>query len=133
MRNHFRVSTICAIVVYLVLPFLIACAGHTTSGSPPPATPPDINGVWSAPFTPDISKVLGHQPPFTPYAAERFKKEDEIDDPLTPCLPISPARGIQAGLMPFQTVQTPSVMSILFDNQHTLRLSFIDARIHPQC
>src|SRR6266550_3207565 len=75
MRNHFRASTICAIAVCLVLPFLIACAGHATSGSPPLATPPDLNGVWSAPFTPDISKTLGHQPPFTPYAAELFKNQ----------------------------------------------------------
>src|SRR3979490_1942581 len=129
MRNHFRASTICAIVVYLGLPFLIACAGHTTSGSPPPATPPDINGVWSAPFTPDISKTLGHQPPFTPYAAERFKKEDEIDDPLTQCSPLGPARGIQAGIMPFQIVQTPAVTAILFENQHTFRIIHTDAVI----
>jgi hypothetical protein len=132
MRNHFRASTICAIVVYLGSPFLIACAGHTTSGSPPPATPPDLNGVWSAPFTPDISKTLGHQPPFTPYAAERFKKEDEIDDPLTQCLPIGPARGIQAGIMPFQIVQTPAVTAILFENQHTFRIIHTDGRSHPQ-
>ena len=96
MRNYFRASIVCAMAMYLVLPFLIACAGHTPSGSPPPATQPDLNGVWSAPFTPDISKTLGHQPPFTPYAAERFKKEDEVDDPLTQCLPIGPARGIDA-------------------------------------
>jgi hypothetical protein len=123
---------ICPFSVCLVLPFLIACAGHAPAGSPQPLTPPDFNGVWSAPFTPDISKVLGHQPPFTPYAAERFKKEDEIDDPLTQCLPIGPARGIQAGLMPFQIVQTPSVLAILFENQHTFRLIFTDGRSHPK-
>src|SRR5258706_768359 len=132
MRNHFRVSTICAIVVYLVLPFLIACAGHTTSGSRAPASPPDLNEVWSAPFTPDISKPLGHQPPFTPSAAERFKKEDEIDDPLTQCLPIGPARGIQAGISPFQIVQTPAVKAILFENQHTFRIIHTDGRNHPK-
>jgi len=75
---------------------------------------------------------LGHQPPFTPYAAERFKKEDEIDDPLTQCLPIGPARGIQAGIMPFQIVQTPAVTAILFENQHTFRIIHTDGRSHPQ-
>src|SRR5258708_6139715 len=132
MRNRFSASMICPFSVYLVLPFLIACSSHAPAGNPQPPAPPDFNGVWSAPFTPDISKVLGHQPPFTPYAAERFKKEDEIDDPLTQCLPIGPARGIQAGLMPFQIVQTPSVLAILFENQHTFRLIFTDGRSHPK-
>ena len=102
-----------AIAAFLTLPFLIACSGGT-SGRTQVSAPPDLNGVWSAPFTPDISKALGHQPPFTPYAADLFKKEDEIDDPLTQCLPIGPARGIQAGLMPFQIVQTPTVTAVLF-------------------
>src|SRR6267142_2385177 len=132
MRNHFRASTICAIAVCLVLPLLIACADHATSGSPPPAAPPDLNGVWSAPFTPDLSKALGHQPPFTDYGAARFAKEDEIDDPLTKCLPIGPARGIQAGLMPFQIVQTPAVFTILFENQHTFRIIHTDGRSQPK-
>ena len=132
MRNRFGSSFIFPIPVYFVLLFLIACTGHAPAGSLPPATPPDFNGVWSAPFTPDISKPLGHQPPFTPHAAERFKKEDEIDDPLTKCLPIGPARGIQAGIMPFQIVQTPSVIAILFENQHTFRIINTDGRSHPK-
>ena len=40
----------------------------------------DFNGVWSAPFTPDISKALGHQPPFTPYGAARFANECDVID-----------------------------------------------------
>jgi hypothetical protein len=132
MRNRFRASRIYAIAFYIISPFLIACAGPSPTGSPTPASPPDLNGVWSAPFTPDISKALGHQPPFTPYAAERFKKEDEVDDPLTQCLPIGPARGIQAGIMPFQIVQTPSVTAILFENQHTFRIIHTDGRSHPK-
>ena len=132
MRNRLHASIVCSIIVYVVSSFLIACAGHSPSSSSQASTPPDLNGVWSAPFTPDISKPLGHQPPFTPYAAERFKKEDEIDDPLTQCLPIGPARGIQAGIMPFQIVQTPSVTAILFENQHTFRIIHTDGRSHPK-
>jgi len=132
MRNHFRTSIIGAIAVYLILPFLGACSGSAPSDRAQQPNPPDLNGVWAAPFTPDISKPLGHQPPFTPYAAERFRKEDEIDDPLTQCLPIGPARGIQAGLMPFQIVQTPQVTTILFENQHTFRIIFTDGRNHPK-
>src|SRR5713101_7440245 len=132
MRNRFHACNVCLIAVYFVLPFLIECAGNTASRGPQASTPPDFNGVRSATFTPNISKAPGHQPPFTPYAADRFKKEDEIDDPLTQCLPIGPARGIQAGIMPFQIVQTPSVTAILFENQHTFRIIHTDGRSHPK-
>lgn len=132
MRNGFRASTIFAAALLLALPFLIACGSHAAPANVSSAGPPDLNGVWSAPFTPDISKVLGHQPPFTEYGAARFAKEDEIDDPLTKCLPIGPARGIQAGIMPFQIVQTPAVFTILFENQHTFRIIHTDGRSHPK-
>src|SRR5258708_30415055 len=132
MKNYFRAPSVCAACLFLVLPFVIACGGHAASGNPQAAAPPDLNGVWSAPFTPDISKTLGHQPPFTPYGAARFAKEDEIDDPLTKCLPIGPARGIHAGIMPFQIVQTTSVFTILFENQHTFRMIHTDGRSHAK-
>src|SRR6202162_2595975 len=132
MRICFRAPLVCAASWFLVLPFVIACGSRGASGNPQAAAPPDLNGVWSAPFTPDISKAMGHQPPFTPYAAERFKKVDEADDPLSQCLPIGPARGIQAGIMPFQIVQTPSVLAILFENQRIFRIIYTDGRSHPK-
>jgi hypothetical protein len=89
------------IIAFVAFPLLTPAAGQSATGGPQPGKIPDLNGVWSAPFTPDISKPLGHQPPFTPYGVERFKNVDEADDPLTQCLPIGPARGIQAGIMPF--------------------------------
>ena len=131
MNHSSRLPLIGIITALLGLPFLTACSGRGAGGAQA-AAPPDLNGVWSAPFTPDISKPLGHQPPFTPYAANLFKKEDEIDDPLTQCLPIGPARGIQAGLMPFQIVQTRAVMTILFENQRTFRIINTDGRSHPK-
>jgi hypothetical protein len=132
MRNGFCASNIFTAALVITLPFAIACGSHAAPASASSAGPPDLNGVWSAPFTPDISKVLGHQPPFTEYGAARFAKEDEIDDPLTKCLPIGPARGIQAGIMPFQIVQTPAVFTILFENQHTFRIIHTDGRSHPK-
>ena len=123
---------VCAAPACFALLILAGCGGRNDVSSARAAAPPDLNGVWSAPFTPDISKALGHQPPFTPYGAERFAKEDEIDDPLTKCLPIGPARGIQAGIMPFQIVQTPTVLTILFENQRTFRIIYTDGRSHPK-
>ena len=132
MKKHLSTSIFCLASLLLTLSFVSSCGGRAASKNSQPAAPPDLNGVWSAPFTPDISKALGHQPPFTPYGAARFAKEDEIDDPLTKCLPIGPARGIQAGIMPFQIVQTPSVFTILFENQHTFRIIHTDGRSHPK-
>ena len=34
--------------------------------------------------------------------------------------------------MPFQIVQTPSVFTILFENQHTFRIIHTDGRSHPK-
>ena len=98
MKNFSRAPTVCAASLFFVLPLVIACGNRAASGNTQAATP-DLNGVWSAPFTPDISKALGHRPPFTTYGAARFAKEDEFDDPLTKCpRPSAPARGIQAGI-----------------------------------
>jgi hypothetical protein len=135
MRDRFSdliVSITFPIIALLGFPLLAIPAGQSATGNSPSGKFPDLNGVWSAPFTPDISKAMGHQPPFTPYAAERFKKVDEADDPLTQCLPIGPARGIQAGIMPFQIVQTPSVLAILFENQRIFRIIYTDGRSHPK-
>src|ERR1700730_10695172 len=135
MGNRFSdpiVSISFPIIAFLAFPLLTPPAGQSATNSPQPGKIPDLNGVWSAAFTPDISKPVGHQPPFTPYGVERFKNVDEADDPLTQSLPIGPARGIQAGIMPFQIVQTPSVLAILFENQRIFRIIYTDGRSHPK-
>ena len=73
MSQPSRAPLIGITTALLALPFLAACSGRSAGGAQA-SGPPDLNGVWSAPFTPDISKPLGHQPPFTPYAASLFKK-----------------------------------------------------------
>lgn len=105
-------------------------AGNTIHSQSSGDGVPDLSGVWSAPFVPDLAKPLGHQPPFTPYGADRFAKVDHLQEPMAKCLPIGPARGIQAGLMPFQLVQSPGVVAILFENQHTFRIIYTDGREH---
>jgi hypothetical protein len=126
------VSIALTVIASLFSPLLATPVAQSATAVSQSETIPDLNGVWSAPFTPDISKPLGHQPPFTSYAADRFKKVDEADDPLTQCLPIGPARGIQAGIMPFQIVQTRSVLAILFENQRVFRIIYTDGRSHPK-
>jgi hypothetical protein len=91
---------------------------------------PDMSGVWQAPYTPDLTKPLGHDLPYTAFGLERFKKVVHADDPSSYCLPVGPARGIQAP-MPFQIVQSQGLAVLLFEYQHTFRLIYTDGRAHP--
>src|SRR5215471_18221270 len=88
---------------------------------------PDMSGVWQGPYTPDLTKPLGHDLPYTPLGLERFKNVVHADDPASYCLPVGPARGIQAP-MPFQIVQTPALVVVLFEYQRTYRLIYTDGR-----
>src|SRR5215472_11810835 len=90
----------------------------------------DLSGVWQAPYTPDLTKPLKHDLPYTAYGAERFKNVVHADDPSSYCLPVGPARAIQAP-MPIQIVQTPKEVVILLEYQHTFRLIYTDGRGHP--
>jgi hypothetical protein len=54
--------------------------------------PPDLTGMWINQYTPDLSRALGHQPPFTPYGAERWRTVDTSKDPTSRCLPPGPTR-----------------------------------------
>ena len=99
-----------------------------------PNTTPDLSGVWQAPYTPNLAKPLGHELPMTALGAQRFKANQnrhEADDPSSFCLPVGPARGIQAP-MPFQIVQNTGLTVILFEYQRTFRLIYTDGRPHPK-
>ena len=113
--------------VSLVAQTLAAKAEKTSAGS---ASIPDMRGIWQAPYTPDLTKPLGRDLPYTPFGLERFKNVVHADDPSSYCLPVGPARGIQAP-MPFQIVQSPGLVVLLFEYQHTFRLIYTDGRAHP--
>ena len=58
--------------------------------------PPDLSGFWINQYTPDLARALGHQPPFTPYGAERWRTVDTSKDPTSRCLPPGPTRAFTA-------------------------------------
>jgi hypothetical protein len=122
-----RLMLVAALVASTLAAQSIAAKAEKTSAS---TSIPDMSGVWQAPYTPDITKPLGHDLPYTPLGLERFQKVVHADDPSSYCLPVGPARGIQAP-MPFQIVQTPGLAVILFEYQHTFRLIYTDGRGHP--
>jgi hypothetical protein len=122
-----KLMLVAALVASTLAAQSIAAKAEKTSAS---TSIPEMSGVWQAPYTPDITKPLGHDLPYTPLGLERFQKVVHADDPSSYCLPVGPARGIQAP-MPFQIVQSPGLAVILFEYQHTFRLIYTDGRGHP--
>src|SRR5437879_583489 len=68
-----------------------ASAKNATPSGPAPRAPdgkPDLSGVWEIPYTPDMSKQLGGQLPYLPWAAQNFKEYDPGNfDYTAHCLP----------------------------------------------
>jgi hypothetical protein len=122
MKNP-AMSVVAAAILSVATGDLAAQSAHSVSI-------PNISGVWQAPYTPDLTKPLGRDLPYTPYGLDRFKNVVHADDPTSYCLPVGPARGIQAP-MPFQIVQAAGSVVILFEYQHTFRLIYTDGRGHP--
>ena len=93
--------------------------------------PRDFSGVWQGPYTPDLRRALGKDLPLTKFGAEQFKKVNTADDPTSFCLPVGPARIIQAP-MPFQIIQAANALTLLFEYQRTFRIVYLDGREHPK-
>ena len=98
-----------------------------------PSKVPDLNGVWQAPYTNNLARPYGKELPMTADGLKHFeanKALQEGNDPSSFCLPVGPARIIQAP-MPFQIIQTPQVTSLNFEYQRAFRLVYTDGRPHP--
>ncbi len=94
------------------------------------ASPPDLSGFWNNQYTPNLAQALGHEPPYTPYGADRWKHVDTMDVPTGRCLPVGPSRAFTAP-MPFQVVQSPKMLAFLFEYQTIYRMIYMDGRPHP--
>jgi len=95
---------------------------------------PDLNGLWDgAANTANLvesMKAQGKEVPFTAYGAERYKKIDMAQNPNGFCLPPGPSRAL-TGPSPFQIVQSPGNVAILFENHFIYRLIYTDGTKHP--
>ena len=100
------------------------------SGAGAQSTPPDLTGFWVNQYTPDLSRALGRQPPFTPYGAERWRTVDTAKDPTGFCLPPGPTRAFTAPF-PFLLVQHPTMVALLYEYQTIWRVIYLDGRSHP--
>ena len=120
---------------------------------------PDLSGVWqggtnrrgsweeansglgvggtgtdpTAPANPASQGVIRDPAPYQPWAAQKvvesFNKRG-IDDPLGLCLPPGIPRITIVGLFPFEIVQTPKQIVILYEYMHTFRKIPLNAK-HP--
>ena len=102
-----------------------------TPAAAPASTPADFNGFWQGPYTPNLAVAFGKELPFTPHGADKWAKVDTATDPTGFCLPVGPGRAIQAPF-PFQIVQTPEMLAILFEYQRTFRMIYLDGRKPPE-
>lgn len=107
----------------------VMLAAATTVAAQSPSRP-DFNGFWINQYTPDLAAVLGTQPPFTEFGAERWRTVDTAKDPTAICLPVGPSRALTAPF-PFLLVQSDTMIAVMFEYQAIWRSIYLDGRAHP--
>src|SRR5687768_11994414 len=98
----------------LLVGVLLPAAAWAQAQAAPPAQPPDLTGFWVNQYTPDLSRAIGGQPPFTALGAERWRTVDTSKDPTGFCLPPGPTRAFTAPF-PFLLVQHPKMIALLYE------------------
>ena len=126
MGAHYRKAMFVAVMALSLSLVPFAAVAHA-QGRP---TAPDLSGFWINQYTPDLSRALGAQPPFTAEGAERWRTVDTARDPTSRCLPPGPSRAFTAPY-PFVLVQQPAMIAILFEYFGIWRLVYLDGRGHP--
>jgi hypothetical protein len=121
-------SLVRSIAIVVCVAGLMPGSARAQSGG---AAPPDLSGFWINQYTPNLSTVLGKEPPFTEYGAERWRTVDTAKDPTGFCLPPGPSRGFTAPF-PFLLVQHHDMIAVLFEYQSIWRAIYLDGRAHPE-
>ena len=141
MRNRLNIS-ILTIVVVLAILLVILAQIPAGPGSGARGGSPDLSGVWRAQGGNVRGFDLKEPPSLAPWAAEIYKANREgVEDPLESgadeldpsiyCLPDGMPR-VYLVNYPFEIVQTPARMYILFENTHLVRRIYMDGREMPE-
>jgi hypothetical protein len=124
-------------IIFMLAVSAVSAQGLSNATLPLPPNPPplgagipDLNGIWQMPYTTDLTKPLGGPVPFTEYGKSVFQKHLGGDDPHGFCQPTGPTRAFHQPY-PFQIVQTPGMVIVLFEIDHNFRRIFTDGRGHP--
>jgi hypothetical protein len=153
MSTRFIVSVVASLVTLVSSPRLAVAQTWNSPGLPPSAFEPsptqsapaprrDLTGIWDAGR--DGISGSGHvAAPFTPWAEERLKDikpgngpravtEQYINDPLNVmCDPTGFPRIVLYEFRPFQIVQTPTQVLILYMYEKRWRVIWTDGRQLP--
>lgn len=155
MRNGLRGAILSVVAALALSPVLLAQTPPQegrTRGGPLPRTAdgqPDLSGIWdraggAADGTVGFSWLKqGEEPPMQPWAAERYRLarqsatnptirgKDELDPILYPyCLPHGTPRAYL--FMPFEIVQVPGRVYILYESNRQTRRIYTDGRAVPE-
>jgi len=134
----------------------------SAAAKPATGSPPDLSGVWvsavangaprqrtaNAPVSPETDEaddaVFTHSPlPLQPWAEEKFnynrspvspftQGRNELNPYLTNCSPQGPTVDWQFGVFPFEIIQSPKRVLIIFERDHEIRQIWTDGREHPK-
>lgn len=152
MGNHAKSSAFAGLV-------MLVCSAALPGQTPKPqsaanASGPDLSGVWRRSRRPpdkareytlyELTGSLGEIPPMTPWADARFKAAKpnngprgvslaETNDPATKCFPPGVPRIYSSRLgAPFELMQIPGRVVMIFEYDHFVREIYTDGRPHPE-
>jgi hypothetical protein len=132
-----------ALVATLFFSGMILAQGEKTSSRPAskaalPGGPPDLSGIWMG--HQDVVVFSSKEPPMQPWAEAKFKNAKpgygpratpDSTDPILRCLPPGVPR-ILLMPFPFQVVQTPTQLIMIFEYDHYVRQIYLDRHEHPK-
>jgi len=101
-------------------------------------SPRDLSGVWME--AQNSITFSSHEPPFQPWAEERYKTakpgygpraSSDSADPILNCLPPGVPR-VMLIPFPMQVIQHSGEVVLLFEYDHYVRHIYLDRREHPK-
>lgn len=129
-------------LMLVVLPVLMrAQAPVQKAAKPEPSVPQqDVSGVWGATNGGQPVLKFDKVPAMTPEAQTKFDANTEetkrglpiTKDPAFHCLPAGVPHAYQNGAFPFELVQTPKRIFILYESAHNWRQVWMDGRQIPK-
>ena len=147
MRDWLMLGLILAVMLALS-PVVFAQVGAQAEGTK--ASAPNLSGIWRIPRRPRAGyenpgfSITREEPSMTPWAAAKWKairegpKRNQYDrgnenwDPTEiHCLPFGPTRPFTKADTPFEIIQSPDVVYILFELREMRRV-YMDGRGHPE-
>jgi hypothetical protein len=147
MRKLLTFAILLLIGVFVASSAPLRAQGRGGRGPTPPVPGPahdphDLAGVWNTRRGYNINSFDRQGPTMTAWGQEQFNAAkasnsgeytlQTTNDPvITKCLPPGTPR-IYLQPFPFQIVQTPSEVIMLFEYDHTVRHIFTDGRKHPE-